>query len=128
MNKKKIGLVAAIAAAVIVIIIVVIILIPKEKNIKYEVIVDSGTLNTINVNKSKTRKQEIVKQRDSYFLIVHEAEQDKQYTLEVASVSTTKEEIKVVVKMVAGTLDVKSNPKAVIKLNKKPKKINVIYR
>lgn len=128
MNKKKIGLVAAIAAVVIVIIIVVIILIPKEKNIKYEVIVDAGTLNTINVNKSKVRKQEIVKQRDSYFLVIHESEQDKQYTLEVASVSTTKENIKVVVKKVAGILEVKSNPKAVIKLDKKPKKIDVIYR
>lgn len=126
MNKKKIAIIAGIVAVIV--IIIVIILIPKEKNIGYEVVVDSATLKTINVNKSKTRKNEIVKQRDSYYLVIHEATQDKNYTLEVEQVSTSKESIKVVVKKVAGVLEISSNPKAVIKLNKKPKNIEVIYR
>ncbi len=128
MNKKKMAIIAGVVVALVIIIVVVIILIPKAKNIKYEVIVDSATLKTINVNKSKTRKNEIVKQQDSYYLVIHEDEQEKYYTLEVESVSTTKEDIKVVVKKVIGTLNIGSNPKAIIKLDKKPKKVEVIYR
>lgn len=126
-KKKKLMIVGGVVG-LLVIIIVIIILIPKPKKIEYEVVVDVGTLNNINVNKSRTRKNEIVKYKDSYFLVIHESEQQKYFTLEVESVSTTKEDIKVVVKKVAGILETGSNPKAIIKLDRKPKKIEIIYR
>lgn len=100
---------------------------PKE-NINYEIIRD---LNVITTERITDRGYEITKKDDSYYLVIYYGEVNTYYTsLNVDKVNVINNTVKVVVSLPKseGMGEAFSYPKAIIKLDKEPKKVKITYR
>ena len=92
-------------------------IIPKEKE------------NYIEGTKSKYKRgYEVIEKDNEYYLIIYGGERTSTDELEVLNVETKRRNVKVTVRIIEGYGDAFSYPRAIIKFDKKPNKVNVIYK
>ena len=127
--KKYILILAIILIAIIISLIVILNKQDEAPIISYEVVT-----NEVNISGTKDKKDrgyEIVEKDNNYYLIIYYGEQNSYYSsLEVIEISIKNEDIKVTVGLPKneGMGDAFSYPKAIIKFDKEPNKIGVIYK
>lgn len=123
---------------IVVIILVVGILavntVPKKAevsiNFVYEVIEDRSVIRQLEIKDEKTQGYEIIQQNADYYLVIKYGEESNYYSkLEVNKVEWNGNKLKVNVQLPEneGMGEAFSYPKAVIKLNQKPKSVKIIY-
>lgn len=123
---------------IVVIILVVGILavntVPKKAevsiNFVYEVIEDRSVIRQLEIKDEKTQGYEIIQQNADYYLVIKYGKESNYYSkLEVNKVEWNGNKLKVNVQLPEneGMGDAFSYPKAVIKLNQKPKSVKIIY-
>ena len=123
---------------IVVIILVVGILavntVPKKAevsiNFVYEVIEDRSVIRQLEIKDEKTQGYEIIQQNADYYLVIKYGEESNYYSkLEVNKVEWNGNKLKVNVQLPEneGMGEAFSYPKAVIKLNQKPKSVKIVY-
>lgn len=105
----------------------------SKARINYEIITDKEIIKALELEDKKEKCHEIIRKDNIYYLIIHYEEIPAYYSkLEVISVDIDGNKIEVKVKLPEGGFEGKgeafSYPKAVIKLDKEPEKINIIYK
>lgn len=103
----------------------------KVSSMNYEIITDRDIINELKINNDKDRGYEIVQQDNFYYLIIKYGEEPTYYSkLEVTEVKIDGRNLKVYVKLPEdeGMGDAFSYPKAIIKLDQEPEKVDIRYK
>ena len=128
---KKYGLIVTIIL-ILILIVITGVLLKKYKNnetINYEIITDTSAIE--GTKSENDRGYEVVEKDNEYYLIIYHGEEPTYYSkLEVLNVEIKGKNVEVTVRLPKheGMGDAFSYPKAVIKLDKEPEKINIIYK
>ncbi len=108
----------------------VILFLYKENNnnvtLKYEILNEVGSIK--GTKNGYVRDYEIIEKNNEYYLIIYGGEQPTTDTLEVLSVKSNQKNVEIEVRINPGFGDAFSYPKAIIKFDKEPKKISIIYK
>lgn len=102
----------------------------ENTNMNYEIITDRSIINQLKVG-NDDRGYELIEQDNFYYVIIHYGEQPSYYsTLKITKVEIDGKKVKITVALPKdeGMGDAFSYPKAIIRFDQKPEKIDISYK